>query len=83
MLVILLLLTASGRLITTSWTDGLGVVMDFVILGAILGMALGRSQYPSYSGIPYLHCLWRFDHSLAVGRDPESLGQPGMSVCLA
>jgi hypothetical protein len=43
--VILLLLTASGRLIATRWTDNLGVVMDFVILGSILGMALGRSQY--------------------------------------
>jgi transglutaminase-like putative cysteine protease len=44
-LVILLLLTASGRLISTRWTDNLGLVMDFVILGSILGMALGRSQY--------------------------------------
>jgi transglutaminase-like putative cysteine protease len=44
-LVVLLLLTASGRLISTRWTDGLGVVMDFVILGSILGMALGRSLY--------------------------------------
>ncbi len=44
-LIILLLLTASGRLITTRWTDGLGVVMDFVILGTILGLALGRSSY--------------------------------------
>jgi hypothetical protein len=44
-LVILLMLTASGRLVTTRWTDALGVVMDYVILGAILGMALGRSQY--------------------------------------
>jgi hypothetical protein len=44
-IVILLLLTASGRLVTTRWTDSLGVVMDFVLLGAVLGMALGRSQY--------------------------------------
>jgi transglutaminase-like putative cysteine protease len=44
-LVILLLLTASGRLVATRWTDGLGVVLDFVILGTILGMALGRSSY--------------------------------------
>lgn len=44
-LVILLLLTASGRLIATRWTDSLGVVMDFVILGTILGLALGRSSY--------------------------------------
>jgi transglutaminase-like putative cysteine protease len=44
-LVILLLLTASGRLVTTRWTDGLVATMDFVILGTILGMALGRSLY--------------------------------------
>jgi len=44
-LVLLLLLTASGRLVTTRWTDGLGVVMDVVIVGVILGMALGRSMY--------------------------------------
>ena len=44
-IVILLLLTASGRLVTTRWTDGLGVVLDYIVLGAILGMALGRSLY--------------------------------------
>lgn len=57
-LVVLILLAASSRLISTRWTDGLGVVMDFVVLGSILGMALGRSLY---------HPILTFVTSLAYG----------------
>lgn len=44
-LVVLLMLTAAGRLVSTHWTDGLGVAMDFVFLGSILGIAIGLSSY--------------------------------------
>ncbi len=45
LLLICALLTAATRLVVTRWTGELYVVQTLVFLGALLGMALGQSQF--------------------------------------
>jgi transglutaminase-like putative cysteine protease len=45
LLLICALLTAATRLVVTRWTGELYVVQTLVILGALLGMALGQSRF--------------------------------------
>ena len=44
-ILILLLLVASQRLYATNWTSGLGIVSLFSLLGVVLGLALGLSNF--------------------------------------
>lgn len=45
LLLLAVLLTASGRLVATEWVDHLGLVHLFVILGTAAGLALGQSIF--------------------------------------
>jgi len=45
LLLLLTLLTASGRLIATNWTDHLLQTQTLVFLGALAGLALGQSRF--------------------------------------
>ncbi len=44
-LLLLALLTASGRLVATNWTDHLLQTQTLVFLGALAGLALGQSRF--------------------------------------
>jgi transglutaminase-like putative cysteine protease len=44
-LLLLALLTASGRLVATDWTDHLLQTQTLVLLGALAGLALGQSRF--------------------------------------
>ncbi|MBC7228428.1 MAG: transglutaminase domain-containing protein [Thermoflexales bacterium] len=45
LLLMLALLTASGRLVATNWTDHLLQTQTLVFLGALAGLALGQSRF--------------------------------------
>jgi hypothetical protein len=45
LLLLLTLLSASGRLVATNWTDHLLQTQTLVFLGALAGLALGQSRF--------------------------------------
>ncbi len=48
LLFIVLMLVSSQRLYSTNWTTGLGTVLLLTLLGAVLGLILGRSRFKGW-----------------------------------
>lgn len=71
-LLLLALLTASGRLVATNWTDHLLQTQALVFLGALAGLALGQSRFrPSiafFFALAYglFFVPWQLGHALTV-----------------
>ncbi|MGQ9804372.1 MAG: DUF4129 domain-containing transglutaminase family protein [Anaerolineae bacterium] len=72
LLLVMALLTASGRLVATNWTDHLLQTQTLVFLGALVGLALGQSRFRP--GVALLFALaygiffipWQLGHSLTA-----------------
>lgn len=75
LLLLLALLTASGRLVATNWTDHLLQTQTLVFMGALAGLALGQSRFRP--GVALLFALayglffvpWQLGHPLKVPDD--------------
>lgn len=67
-LLLLALLTASGRLVATDWTDHLLQTQTLVFLGALAGLALGQSRFR-----PAVALLFALAYGLFFV--PQQLGQ--------
>lgn len=71
-LLLLALLTASGRLVATNWTDHLLQAQALVFLGALAGLALGQSRFrPAvalFFALAYglFFVPWQLGHTLTV-----------------
>ncbi|MCX7854682.1 MAG: transglutaminase-like domain-containing protein, partial [Anaerolineae bacterium] len=75
-LLLLALLTASGRLVATDWTDHLLQTQSLVFLGALAGLALGQSRFRPAVALLFALAYglffvpWQLGHTLTV---PESV----------
>ena len=71
-LLLLALLTASGRLVATEWTDHLLQTQALVFLGALAGLALGQSRFRPplalFFALAYglFFVPWQLGHTLTV-----------------
>ncbi len=74
-LLLLALLTASGRLVATDWTDHLLQTQTLVFLGALAGLALGQSRFrPAlalFFALAYglFFVPWQLGHAVTVPDD--------------
>lgn len=72
LLLLLALLTASGRLVATNWTDHLLQTQTLVVLGALTGLALGQSRFRPGAALLFALAYglffvpWQLGHTLTV-----------------
>lgn len=72
LLLLLALLTASGRLVATNWTDHLLQTQTLVFLGALAGLALGQSRFRPGAALLFALAYglffvpWQLGHTLTV-----------------
>ena len=75
LLLLLALLTASGRLVATNWTDHLLQTQTLVFMGALAGLALGQSRFRPRVALLFALAYglffvpWQLGHPLEVPDD--------------